>query len=70
VQVLLNLQQTQVTAWLTLVPIFLFVAFFQTGPGAIPWFITAEIFNQNARPAAVSVAGLVNWFGNFAVALA
>uniref|UniRef100_H2Y403 Major facilitator superfamily (MFS) profile domain-containing protein n=1 Tax=Ciona savignyi TaxID=51511 RepID=H2Y403_CIOSA len=59
-----------VISWLTLVPILLFVAFFQTGPGSIPWFITAELFNQSARPAAVSIAGLVNWLGNFTIGLA
>uniref|UniRef100_H2Y400 Major facilitator superfamily (MFS) profile domain-containing protein n=1 Tax=Ciona savignyi TaxID=51511 RepID=H2Y400_CIOSA len=68
--VLLNLQRTVVISWLTLVPILLFVAFFQTGPGSIPWFITAELFNQSARPAAVSIAGLVNWLGNFTIGLA
>ncbi|XP_009862019.2 solute carrier family 2, facilitated glucose transporter member 1-like isoform X2 [Ciona intestinalis] len=68
--VLLNLHRTTVISWLTLVPILLFVAFFQTGPGSIPWFITAELFNQSARPAAVSIAGLVNWLGNFTIGLA
>uniref|UniRef100_F6TVX8 Solute carrier family 2, facilitated glucose transporter member 1-like n=1 Tax=Ciona intestinalis TaxID=7719 RepID=F6TVX8_CIOIN len=68
--VLLNLHRTTVISWLTLVPILLFVAFFQTGPGSIPWFITAELFNQSSRPAAVSIAGLVNWLGNFTIGLA
>lgn len=53
--------------WLSLTPILGFVVFFQVGPGAIPWFITAELFNQQARPTAVAVAGVVNWLGNFAV---
>uniref|UniRef100_H2Y402 Major facilitator superfamily (MFS) profile domain-containing protein n=1 Tax=Ciona savignyi TaxID=51511 RepID=H2Y402_CIOSA len=67
---LLTTDMKVVISWLTLVPILLFVAFFQTGPGSIPWFITAELFNQSARPAAVSIAGLVNWLGNFTIGLA
>ena len=54
-------------AWFGIVPVLLFVVFFQVGPGAIPWFITAELFNQQSRPTAVAVAGVVNWLGNFAV---
>jgi len=45
------------------------VVFFQTGPGAIPWFIVAELFSQNSLSAAVSVAGPMNWLGNFVVGL-
>jgi len=56
-------------AWFGIVPVLLFVVFFQVGPGAIPWFITAELFNQQSRPTAVAVAGVVNWLGNFAVGL-
>ncbi|CAK8677591.1 unnamed protein product [Clavelina lepadiformis] len=68
--VLLNLQRTSAVSWLTLAFILIFVVFFQTGPGAIPWFITAELFDQASRPTAVSIAGLFNWLGNFAVGLA
>uniref|UniRef100_A0A7M5U2D0 Major facilitator superfamily (MFS) profile domain-containing protein n=2 Tax=Clytia hemisphaerica TaxID=252671 RepID=A0A7M5U2D0_9CNID len=45
------------------------VVFFQAGPGAIPWFIVAELFSQNSLSAAVSVAGPMNWLGNFVVGL-
>ena len=37
--------------------------------GAIPWFITAELFSQSSRAAAVSTAGVANWLSNFAVGL-
>ena len=37
--------------------------------GAIPWFITAELFSQGSRAAAVSVAGVANWLSNFVVGL-
>lgn len=45
------------------------VVFFQLGPGAIPWFIVAELFTQNSLSAAVSIAGPMNWLGNFIVGL-
>jgi len=67
--VVLNLEQTTVTSYLSIAPVLIFVGFFQVGPGSIPWFITAELFTQSARAPAVSIAGLVNWFGNFTVAL-
>lgn len=47
----------------------LVVVFFQVGPGAIPWFITAELFPQSSRAAAVSIAGVANWLSNFVVGL-
>lgn len=37
--------------------------------GAIPWFITAELFSQSSRAAAVSIAGVANWLSNFVVGL-
>ena len=42
----------------------LFVFFFALGPGSIPWMITSELFLQDPRPAAITVATLVNWVGN------
>ena len=45
----------------------LFVVCFAIGPGAIPWLITAELFAQAPRSAAVAVATLVNWLGNLVV---
>jgi SP family facilitated glucose transporter-like MFS transporter 1 len=44
-----------------------FVVFFAVGPGSIPWMITAELFSQGPRPAAMSIAVLMNWFCNFLV---
>ncbi|XP_008050306.1 solute carrier family 2, facilitated glucose transporter member 3-like [Carlito syrichta] len=49
--------------------ILVFVAFFEIGPGPIPWFIVAELFSQGPRPAAVAVAGCSNWTSNFLVGL-
>ncbi|PAA73405.1 hypothetical protein BOX15_Mlig028790g4, partial [Macrostomum lignano] len=49
--------------------IYIYVVFFAIGPGAIPWFIVAEMFNQAARPVAVSVAVLVNWAGQILIGM-
>ncbi|KAK3105051.1 hypothetical protein FSP39_016190 [Pinctada imbricata] len=46
-----------------------YIISFATGPGAIPWFIVAELFSQGPRTAAVSVATLVNWLCNFTVGI-
>ncbi|KAJ8915802.1 hypothetical protein NQ315_004614 [Exocentrus adspersus] len=46
-----------------------FVTFFALGPGSIPWMITAELFSQGPRPAAMSIAVLVNWMANFVVGI-
>ncbi|KAK3730112.1 hypothetical protein QZH41_013755, partial [Actinostola sp. cb2023] len=46
------------------------VLFFFIGPGAIPWFITAEMFAQGPRPAACAVAATVNWIANFIIGIA
>lgn len=43
---------------------------FASGPGSIPWFLVAELFNQSARPTAASLAVCTNWTANFLVGLA
>lgn len=55
--------------YVSVVATLLCVTFFQLGPGPIPWFITAELFSQAPRPAAVALAGVVNWLSNFLVGL-
>ncbi|VBB30748.1 unnamed protein product [Acanthocheilonema viteae] len=47
--------------------VFLFVIFFATGPGSIPWFFVSELFTSGARGAANSVAAATNWTANFLV---
>ncbi|KAK5621756.1 Solute carrier 2, facilitated glucose transporter member 1 [Crenichthys baileyi] len=63
------LDQLKWMSYLSIVAIFAFVAFFEMGPGPIPWFITAELFSQGPRPSAIAVAGFSNWTANFIVAL-
>ncbi|XP_067898909.1 solute carrier family 2, facilitated glucose transporter member 2-like [Heterodontus francisci] len=56
-------------SYLCMSAIFIFVAFFEIGPGPIPWFIVAELFSQGARPAAIAIAGFCNWTCNFIVGM-
>ncbi|KAM6912424.1 solute carrier family 2, facilitated glucose transporter member 2 [Xenentodon cancila] len=56
-------------SYVTMSAIFLFVSFFEIGPGPIPWFIVAELFSQGPRPAAIAVAGCCNWTSNFLIGM-
>jgi SP family facilitated glucose transporter-like MFS transporter 1 len=53
--------------YLSIVSIMLYIVFFALGPGSIPWLIVAELYTQGPRPAAVSLAVMVNWSANVAV---
>uniref|UniRef100_UPI00358F9F16 solute carrier family 2, facilitated glucose transporter member 1-like isoform X2 n=1 Tax=Myxine glutinosa TaxID=7769 RepID=UPI00358F9F16 len=55
--------------YVSMVAIFGFVALFEIGPGPIPWFLAAELFNQSARPSALALAGFSNWTFNFLVGM-
>ncbi|XP_075332087.1 solute carrier family 2, facilitated glucose transporter member 1-like [Odontesthes bonariensis] len=63
------LDQLKWMSYVSIVAIFSFVAFFEIGPGPIPWFIVAELFSQGPRPAAIAVAGFSNWSANFLVGM-
>ncbi|XP_063173422.1 solute carrier family 2, facilitated glucose transporter member 1 [Candoia aspera] len=63
------LNQVPWLSYLSIVAILGFVAFFEIGPGPIPWFIVAELFSQGPRPAAIAVAGLSNWTSNFIIGM-
>lgn len=58
-----------VMSYMAIVAVMMFVAFFELGPGPIPWFIVAELFSQGPRPAAMAVAGCCNWTANFLVGM-
>ncbi|CAL7952480.1 unnamed protein product [Xylocopa violacea] len=60
---------SRTAAYFSIVLVIMFVVLFATGPGSIPWFLVAELFNQSARPAATSVAIAVNWSANFIVSI-
>ncbi|KAM5263978.1 solute carrier family 2, facilitated glucose transporter member 2-like [Ctenodactylus gundi] len=55
-------------SYMSLTAIFIFVTFFEIGPGPIPWFIVAELFSQGARPTAAALAASSNWACNFIIA--
>lgn len=56
-------------SYVSMASIFLFVSFFEIGPGPIPWFIVAELFSQGPRPAAIALAGCCNWTCNFVIGM-
>lgn len=56
-------------SYVSMTSIFLFVSFFEIGPGSIPWFIVAELFSQGPRPAAIALAGCCNWTCNFVIGM-
>lgn len=56
-------------SYISMLSIFGFVAFFEVGPGPIPWFFVAELFSQGPRPAAMAVAGCSNWTANFIIGM-
>ncbi|XP_074734608.1 solute carrier family 2, facilitated glucose transporter member 2 [Strix uralensis] len=66
---LVLLSQFAWMSYVSMVAIFLFVIFFEVGPGPIPWFIVAELFSQGPRPAAIAIAGFCNWACNFIVGM-
>lgn len=66
---LVMLEKLTWMSYVSMTAIFLFVSFFEIGPGPIPWFMVAEFFSQGPRPAALAIAAFSNWTCNFIVAL-
>jgi hypothetical protein len=56
-------------SYVSIVLVILFVVMFAIGPGSIPWFLVAELFNQSARGKATSLAVTINWAANFLVGI-
>ncbi|KRY83453.1 Solute carrier family 2, facilitated glucose transporter member 3 [Trichinella pseudospiralis] len=54
-------------SYLCIAFVLIFVISFATGPGSIPWFFVSELFLQNARGHATSVAVPVNWGSAFII---
>ncbi|KAG9346340.1 hypothetical protein JZ751_006651 [Albula glossodonta] len=63
------LESVPAMSYISMLAIFGFVAFFEVGPGPIPWFFVAELFSQGPRPAAMAVAGCSNWTANFMIGM-
>ncbi|MFH4978582.1 hypothetical protein AB6A40_005291 [Gnathostoma spinigerum] len=66
---LVNDSHVQGASYPAMISVFLFVIFFATGPGAIPWFFVSELFSSGARGGANSVAAMVNWSANVLVSV-
>lgn len=54
---------------MAIVFIYLYIILFATGAGSIPWFIVNEMFTEDTKPPAQSIAVGVNWAANFFVTL-
>ncbi len=58
-----------VAAWLTVASVALYIVGFAIGLGPVFWLLIAEIFPQNVRAQAMSIATMANWAANLIVAL-
>ncbi|KAK3599591.1 hypothetical protein CHS0354_035832 [Potamilus streckersoni] len=65
----INARDIEWLKYICIIAVIVYIMFFASGPGSIPWFFVAELFAQGPRTAAVSVAVLVNWFSNFIIGL-
>lgn len=54
---------------LTIVVLFLYIAFFAPGMGPLPWTINSEIYPTWARSTAIAIATTVNWLCNLIVSM-
>lgn len=54
---------------LTLIGLFLFIAFFAVSLGPLPWLYMAELFPFSFRSKGMAFASAANWFFNFVVVL-
>ncbi len=57
------------TGWITAAGLMTYVGFFAIGLGPVFWLLIAEIYPQEVRGLAMSVATLTNWATNLLVAL-
>ena len=55
---------TSISYW-SMAFVVLYIVGFALGPGPVPWVLTAEIFTQKTRPAAMSIGCMLNWTCNF-----
>ena len=56
-----------VGAWLALLAMVVFTAFYATGVGNVPWCIQSEIFSTDVRAIGNGMATAVNWLCNLCV---
>lgn len=53
--------------WIIFAALFMYLAFFASGMGCMPWTINAEIYPLHVRSFALSLATSVNWVSNLIV---
>ncbi|TDG40903.1 hypothetical protein AWZ03_012681 [Drosophila navojoa] len=53
--------------WLPITSILVFIVFFSIGFGPGPWLVMAELFTEDVKSVAGSIAGTSNWFSAFLV---
>jgi SP family myo-inositol transporter-like MFS transporter 13 len=56
-------------ASLTIVTLFLYIAFFAPGMGPLPWTVNSEIYPTWARSTAIAIATTVNWLCNLIISM-
>ncbi|KAG7385589.1 hypothetical protein PHYPSEUDO_001241 [Phytophthora pseudosyringae] len=54
-------------SWAILLAMFMYLAFFASGMGCMPWTINAEIYPLRVRSFALSISTSVNWVSNLLV---
>ncbi|POM68383.1 Inositol transporter [Phytophthora palmivora] len=59
--------QSNEASWAILIAMFLYLAFFASGMGCMPWTINAEIYPLRVRSFALSISTSVNWVSNLLV---
>ncbi|XP_033154860.1 facilitated trehalose transporter Tret1-2 homolog [Drosophila mauritiana] len=55
--------------WLPISSICIFIIFFSIGFGPVPWLVMAELFSEDVKSVAGSIAGTSNWLSAFMVTL-
>lgn len=56
-------------AWLAIISLVIYIAFFAPGMGPLPWTINSEIYPNWARSTCIAIATATNWIFNLFVSL-
>lgn len=59
---------TGLFAWLAILGLALYIAFFSPGMGTVPWTVNSEIYPESYRGICGGMSATVNWVSNFVVA--